>query len=43
MSSVSVCWRVLVVSGPCQYENRLDEPLSVSYYNVAYLSNTLKV
>ena len=29
--SVSVCWRVLVVSGPCLYE-----PLSVrvSYYNV---------
>jgi len=43
--SVSVCWRVLVVSGPCQYETRLNEPLNVqaSYYSAACLSKTLKV
>ena len=45
VSSVSVCWRVLVVSGPCQYETRLNEPLNVqaSYYSAACLSKTLKV
>ena len=45
VSSVSVCWRVPVVSGPCQYETRLNEPLNVqaSYYSAACLSKTLKV